>query len=263
MKVNKDYDGEIKSVLFEQAEGIKASRDLFDKIEKNINELECGKVMKNKSIGLRKSRRIIAMAASFILLASLTVWGITNGSSWIGHSNHKYKNFPSEKQIIKDVGFAPKYHDSLPGGFEYHSGGTGESKLLDETGNILTTTKEVSLGYKRGNEKSLVNLTITQLEESFLDHGESELIGNIDGVDLYYYEKDYKFVPPNYELTDEDKIAHEAGQLEISYGASEISIENIQSISWYENGLMYSIMGGDYNFTIDQMVDMAEFVIEQ
>ena len=203
------------------------------------------------------------MAASFVLLATLSVLGVSMGKSWVGHTNFKYKNFPSKEQMLKNVGFIPKYSDSLPGGFEYANGGTGESTLSDDAGNILTKAKEVTLGYKRENEESSLTLSITKIEKAFLDNRESQLVGNLDGIDLYYYEKDYKFVPANYEPTEEDKRANEAGELEISYGASEISICNIQGLSWYEDGLEYCIIGSDYEFTIEEMIGMAKVVIEQ
>ncbi|MEG1001641.1 MAG: hypothetical protein RR844_09615 [Clostridium sp.] len=80
---------------------------------------------------------------------------------------------------------------------------------------------------------------------------------------MYYYEQNYKFVPENYELTEEDKRDQAEGKLEISFGASEVSIKNIQGLSWYEGGLEYRVMGNDYNFEVEEMIDMAKVIITQ
>lgn len=262
MKKNKRYDEEIKSTLVQKANQIEPSEELFDKVKKDIYGQEGKENMGNKGIKFKKGRRVAVMVASLILIGSLTVMGVRIGKSWVGYSNNKYKTFPSQEKVLKDVGFLPKYPKSLPGGFEYVKGGTGKS-TLSEAGNILTEAKEISLSYKKESEKSLIDLIITQIDEEFLDNNESELVGNFNRIDLYYYNKDYKFVPVDYELTVEDKKAKEAGELEISYGAPETSYSNVQGLSWYEDGLQYMIMGSDYNFTVEEMIDMAKAVIQQ
>lgn len=263
MKMNKESNQQIKLALLQVTNEIEPSVELFDKIKKDIYKKECGETMKNKVNNLKKGRRLAAMVASFILVGSITVLGATMGKSWVGHSHLKYKTFPSQEKILKDVGFVPKYPESLPGGFEYANGGTGESTLSDDAGNVLTKTKELTLGYKRANGNSSINLSITQIEEKFLDDKESQLVGELNGINLYHYQKDYKFVPANYELTEEDKRAYEAGELEISSGTSDISYCNIQSLSWYEDGLQYMIMGSDHSFILEEVIDMAKFIIEQ
>ena len=262
MKRNKEYDEEIKSMLVENAKQIEPSKELFDKITKDIYEGKDKEIMRNKVRGFKKSRRVAVMVASLILIGSLTVMGVRIGKSWVGSSNSRYNTFPSQEKVLKDVGFLPKYPKSLPGGFEYVSGGTGTSTLSD-SGNDLTETREVSLAYKNESEESLVHLSISQIDEVFIDNEESELVGKLNGIDLYYYNKDYKFVPVDYELTKEDKKAMEMGELEISYGASEISFSDIQSLSWYEDGLQYMIMGDNHNFTVEEMIDMAKVIIRQ
>lgn len=69
------------------------------------------------------------------------------GGSRRGHSQMKYINFPNEEKVLKDVGFSPKYTESLPSGFKYSRGGVGESQLTDDAGNILTKTQEVTFSY--------------------------------------------------------------------------------------------------------------------
>lgn len=263
MKMNKRSDEQIKLALLEATNEIEPSPVLFDKIKEDIHKKERGETMEGKVSSSKKGRRLVVLVASFVLLFSITVLGVTMGKSWISHSNHKYRTFPSQEKIFNNVGFVPKYTESLPGGFEYVNGGFGESKLSDDTGNILTQTKDVTLGYKRKNERSFLNLSITQVEEVFLDKEESQLVGDLNGINFYYYQQDYKFVPPSYELTEEDKKKNEAGELEISYGTREINESNIQGLSWYEDGLEYMIMGNDFRFTVEEMIEMAKVIIQQ
>ena len=268
MKENNEFKESIKWTLLKETNEIEPSAGLFDKIKEDIYNKEREETMKIKSTSLKKGRKLMVLVASFVLLCSVTVIGTTmlKGNSWMSSSNHKYRTFPTQEKVFKDVGFSPKYTKSLPGEFEYSSGGTGKSKLSDDTGEVLTQTKDVNLGYKRKNEKSMLNLSITQVEEAFLDNKEDQLVGDLNGINLYYYQQDYKFVPPNYELTEEDKKAQESGALEISeasFDIPEVSISNVQGLSWYEDGLQYMIMGSDYGFTVEEMIDMAEVIIKQ
>ncbi len=262
---NDKYSEPIISALLKETNEIEPSDGLFEKIKADIYKKECEQVMKSKSASFKKGRKLTALVASFVLLFSVTVLGATilKGNTWMSSSNHKYRTLPSQEKVLKDIGFSPKYAESLPGGFEYVGGGTGDSKLSDETGETLTETKSLELDYRREDEKSTLSLSITQVEEIFLDDEDNELVGDLNGINLYYYQKDYKFVPPNYELTEEDKKLHEDGLLEISSGSSEISNSNIQGLSWYEDGLHYTIMGGNYNFTVEEMIDMAVAIIKE
>lgn len=47
-------------------------------------------------------------------------------------------------------------------------------------------------------------------------------------------EQVYKFVPGNYEPTEEDMQAAENNALVLSYGGNGISVENVQSLQWYD-----------------------------
>lgn len=263
MKMNEYQDEEIRFGLAQKAAEIEPSAELFSSIKQNIIEMEREEEMKKKVFSLKKSKpSIVVLTCCVLLLVSTAVIGATLGTSWIGHTNHKYASFPSEERIIKDLGFAPKYLEILPGGFEFSRGGIGKSQLKDEAGNVITETKEVDFTYTRGTEKSPLSLTVSQINEEFIDNSSSRLIDNYNGIKLYYYEKDYKFVPPGYVLTEADKRADEAGELEISYGSSEISYENVQGLGWYEDGLRYMVMGSDYNFTIEEMVEMSKAIID-
>ena len=263
MKINEYSQEEIRFCLAQKAAEVEPSAELFNRIKKNIQELECENMMKSKIFCFKKSKLSIAVLTCCIfLLGSTAVIGATLAKSWIGHSSSRYVTFPETDKIINDVGFAPKYTETLPGGFKFDRGGTGESKLVDEAGNAVTQTKDVRFVYRRGTEKSPLTLTVSQIDEEFVDFSSNKLVGNHKGINLYYYEQKYKFVPVGYELTEEEKKAFEAGELEISYGASEVSCANVQALSWYEEGLLYTIMGNDYNFTIEDMIEMAKTVIE-
>ncbi|MHC1748914.1 MAG: hypothetical protein AB9856_11300 [Cellulosilyticaceae bacterium] len=263
MKTSNQKDEEIRNTLSHKAKQVEPSSDLFNKIRKDIYEKECRETMKNKTWGFKKKRKLVTITALCIVLGSITVIGATMGKSWIGHSNNSYKTYPSQEKIEKDTGFTPKYTKELPGGFEYASGGPGESELRDDSGKTLTNTKTVTLVYQKGNEKPNLTLMVEKIDKEFIDNAHSKLVKSDKGIEFYYYDQDYKFVPPNYELTEADKKAEAEGKLAITFGSDEVRCENVQGISWYEEGLHYTLMGNDFHFEVEEMIEMAEYVINQ
>ena len=71
----------------------------------------------------------------------------------------------------------------------------------------------------------------------------------------------YKFFPPDVTPSDEDLEAQKAGELEISYGSSEIEEMNIQSFFWEEDGIVYEMTSLGANIDKDGLIQMAKEII--
>lgn len=101
------------------------------------------------------------------------------------------------------------------------------------------------------------------MEEKYMVYGPDEKVQETyKGYPLYYYEKTYKFVPEGYELTEEDQRAYDAGEMEISFGSSEVSVEQVQAINWNEGDMKYSLLGNDLNLPVEELLDMAKAIID-
>ena len=52
--------------------------------------------------------------------------------------------------------------------------------------------------------------------------------------------------------------------LQIRYGADEITEDNTQYVSWYEDGILYSIINFNYDdLSKNDMISMAKEIIDQ
>ena len=86
-----------------------------------------------------------------------------------------------------------------------------------------------------------------------------KMIGN---VNVYYFENTYKWVPEDYELTEEDKQNMLKPDYFISEGGDEpVSEEQVKNVCWYKDGVYYSILGYSLPLTNNEMFDMAEEII--
>ena len=71
-------------------------------------------------------------------------------------------------------------------------------------------------------------------------------------------------MPVDYEKTEEDLKLESEGKLQIGYGADEISEDTMQSVSWYEDGISYSILNSNYNdVSKEDMIKMAKDIINK
>ena len=252
----------IKKALMQKADEIEAKEVLWSQIQARIYEEE-QTMMNNKKFSLRTRKKWMTVVASCVAVASLTVIAGTIGKAWMAQSTLHYSSFPEETVVQKDAGFMPKYVESLPGGFEFFKGYTGDERLVDEGQAPLVEAKSFSITYKQADTGNQVVMSAEQIPQNYMQFGENtQQVGSYDGKALYYTEQTYKFVPGNYEPTEEDVQAAENNELVLSYGSNEISVENVQSLQWYDGDVLYTITGNDVNLPVEALMDMAETIIE-
>lgn len=252
----------IKQVLEDRASGIQDDTVSFRKIQKVIYEKEQNEMKQGKFSFKNKKKAVIASFCCVALLSGSLIAG-TIAKSWIGHGDHRYQTFPTVQKVEADLGFVPNYVESLPGGFEFVFGGKDKSSLLDEQGKSMVDTIGMSLNYAQPGSKEMLTLGIEQIPQQYMELGHMQAVEETyKGYTLYVNEQMYKFVPEDYELTEQDKEAQASGELAISYGSDEVRVEQIQSIWWNNGDIQYNIMGSDFGFTVDEMVEMAKAVID-
>lgn len=84
---------------------------------------------------------------------------------------------------------------------------------------------------------------------------------DIDGTTVYTIEQVFKFVPPDYEKTEQDIKDEEAGKLVFSYGTEDVEVKTMRQVTWEEGNLVFDIIAGDDTVDMDTLVDMAEDMI--
>lgn len=257
-----EQEARIRQALTDKANGINENAVSFRKVQAAIYEKEQNEMKQGKFSFKNKKKAMIASFCCIALLSGSLIAG-TIAKSWIGHGDHRYQTFPTAQKVQKDLGFLPNYVESLPGGFEFVFGGKDESSLVDEQGKSIVDTKGMSLSYAQPGSKDMLTLGVEQIPQQYMTYDHMQVLENTyKGYTFYFSEQMYKFVPADYVLTEEDKNAQAAGTLEISYGSDEVSVEQIQSIWWNDGDIRYYIMGSDFGFTADEMVEMAQAVID-
>ena len=72
-----------------------------------------------------------------------------------------------------------------------------------------------------------------------------------------------KFVPPDYEKTEEDIALESEGNFQISYGSDSIKEHSYVSASFEKDGIQYTLLAdGDNQPSLDELMDMAAEMLE-
>ena len=64
-----------------------------------------------------------------------------------------------------------------------------------------------------------------------------------------------------YELTEEDKINQQKENYNISVGTDQVEIQRVTHVMWKKNGISYDLFGYDLDLSAEEMLDMAEEVL--
>lgn len=268
MKSLKPFDTKIKNCLMQKTQEITIDPIKKEKMKNIIlNEIE-GDVKMSKKFqfhGMKKAG--VVVAACLVSLSCIAAPLIT---SWVSSSHIVFHDFPTTKQVQKEVGFVPKYTQTLPGGFSFTDSDVGNTSLQDANGDAVVTAKEIGFSYtKEGSTKNqYLSLSALQIEKDLVitedmikDTHYTKL--DYNDITLFYNMQRYKFVPADYQLTDQDKKDEASGELAISYGSDEVEYSNMQSIIWYEEGICYTLLSSNYDLPQEDLLSMAKTIIDQ
>lgn len=231
-----------------------------NKVSATLNSLPDKKendemVYKKRSI---KKKIMIALVAAMVIgstaFAAGKICSITSSSSKIP----TYTTIPTIEQVKKDLKFNPKLVNKFDNGYAFENGHTVNNKGSDENGNCVGKSKSLDFTYTKGNDKL----------ELFMENGrlgeipeKATVIATYNGIDLYYDSYANKLVPADYKLTEQDKQDKSSGKYVFSYGSDKIEICQVQGLNWMQDGINYSFLGIDSNISKDELVKMAQKVI--
>ena len=88
------------------------------------------------------------------------------------------------------------------------------------------------------------------------------MASGIGGVSVSYLETTMKVVPPDYELTEQDKKDMENPNFGISYGSDEVKVQEVHSMEWRTEDQAYSLVDITGTAGAEEMFSMAEEIIE-
>lgn len=117
----------------------------------------------------------------------------------------------------------------------------------------------MNLIYQKEGQPDLT-IDMEQMQESE-GYGVGDETFEYNGIRLVYSKEHYRFVPPEYQVSEEEQAQMDAGELIISYGSPEVQDSEIQSLNWQADEISYGLMIFDSTITPAELVQMAEEII--
>lgn len=250
------FEDKIKYALNEKAKDISPEDDMLFNIK---NSIEKENVPMKKFI--INPKKVIALC--FVLCTVGTV-GVIGAGMVTGISSHSYigdeiHHFPSQGELSDIIDYEPKYVEKL-GKYDFDFASPADNQEKDDKGNIIHEYKAITFWYKTDNGILTLSTHPAFTPNDYSNYNYEEF--DYNGIKLYYNSIKYKFVPPDYELTEEDKRLMENKELEISYGSDNVEYKDVTSVSWEENGIKYCIMDMDVNISKAELLEMSKQVVD-
>ena len=252
----------ISEYFQEEARRVPVPSDLKAGIDRRIQLAGRSRKMK-----LFSAKKIVIAAAAVALLGSITAVAAGHIATRESHSSvlDQVEDYGKIDSVRQEVGFDFPSLESFSNGFAFQYALPIDSSDYDEDGNVLSAYKTVGLSYSDGTQD--VNIYIdahSSATEGGAD-GSSAVrpvwSGEKAGIPLTVTQTVHKFVPPDYELTEEDLQLQASGDVVFSYGSVEVITRTSYSCMFDYDGLSYDIMGFDLTLQPEALADMAPELI--
>ena len=260
MKMKRDLEKELNIINGTKTKG---TLDIsIENIKKRVNNCIDSAYTERESYIMKSKKKIALIAVAATLVMGITVFAASGIiSQWFSGSSSipEYKSLPSAEQVTKDIGYEVKLVDEFENGYKFDNGSVVNNNLTNDEGNSVEKFKSVTFRYVKYGDRVIFSQdkVTSKIETS------GDVIAVINGTDVYYHSYTNKLVPSDYKLTKEDKEAEESGELVFSYGSSKVEINEVQSVSWKNDGMYYQLLQIDGKLSADELAEMAKEIIEQ
>lgn len=246
-------DREMQAMLHQCAQGLEAP----DKLKTRIDfALRSGEAPRKVRRPFAKRLAAVALVAAVAITGAVAANGIvayTFGGSW---SNERMDYEETQAELTDGA----KVPEAFSNGFAFDRGVHVYGGEKNEDGNVLREWTDIEATYTRDGVK--LNLSTGEVHDDAADTETYDAACVIGDVTVQYKENLYKAVPEDYQPTAEEQAAIEAGELQIGYGANEITEQNYQFLRWEQDGVAYTLTGFDLGMTADELFDMAAEIIQ-
>lgn len=251
-------DKRVKNELCNSCHMMEVSDDLKQKIDCEIEEQIKREKYKMRKIN-KKKMAILAFAACLFVSVNCFAAGKIQSLVVGTNKNDIVKDYSKLDKEENKLGYNVKAVKNFANDYSFKKMSVDKVKGLDESGNKVAEYKEINITYqKEGKEIELGISKKIQTEETQLPTE----IRQINGINVEYSLDTYKFVPADYQLTDEDNLNITKEHYYISNGSDEIKIQQVSSLKWEDEGLTYILQQFDTEMTIEQLTDMVSEIIE-
>lgn len=205
-------------------------------------------------------KKTIVTLAAICVLGSITAFAVEKITGITSHTNRNDAVYTYEQalELQKNYGPAISFPEKFSNGYTFSSAVPEYYETTDNNGNKVGSGSNLSVIYAKDDKESVTFSAEVDLGESEAPTDETVMD---NGTTLRLYKTINKFVPVNYELTEEDKKAQEAGHFNLAYGSDKVEIQTSYMVEWDIDGQGYSLFKFGDDLSSDELFAMAEEII--
>ena len=257
MKTDKDFEQTLKTALAAECENISASLQLKARIDEQICRKQEGKYMSR--INMKKIA--VSVAAACLLISGSVFAGNVSGVIMSSSAVPEYKTYAEMGKAEKKIGYSADYVESFDNGYRFAGAEVTDIRMQDDKKNTIHTVKGLNVEYEKAGQTEL-SLTIEQSwGEDLWKNRTPDAVRTCGNTTIRYYVTTNKFVPLDYELTDEDRANMQKENYNLGVGSDSVEIKQSMNVRWEKDGVWYELSGFDVTLNSEELFDMAEQII--
>ena len=203
----------------------------------------------------------VSVAAACLLISGSVFAGNVSGVIMSGSSVPEYKTYAEMGKAEKKIGYSADYVESFYKGYRFTGASVTYIKMQDDNKNTIHTVKGLDVEYEKAGQTALT-LTIEQSwGEDLWKNRTPDAVRTCGNTTMRYYVTTNKYVPLDYELTDEDRANMQKENYNLGVGSDSVIINQSMNVRWEKDGVWYELFGFDVSLSSDEMFDMAEQII--
>ena len=179
----------------------------------------------------------------------------------------------SRNEIVRDYDQAVQMQEGYDGrvksvegfsnGYTFKEAVPKHEETQDEGKNRLDQGVSMAFTYEKEGMED-VELSGSRLFVGMQDESSADQVMTLeDGTVLSYSSTVNKFVPPDYEITEEEKKLQEEGKLNVAYGSDEVEVMTSAAVTWEQEDISYCLFTFEESMSAEELLSMAKEVAEQ
>lgn len=205
------------------------------------------------------------VAAALIPLLTITAYAadVLNIRSLVsGMTHYTSSQFSDMDKVMDKAGFQMDVKESFTSGFTFDKVYVEDTRGLDENDREVLKYREVQVNYRNADGVRLCLFAHPDIEEITDSESPIAQTAQIGGVTVSYHLDHYKFVPPDYQLSEAEKQWQEIPGNYISYGSDAVEETDVGFACWEKDGVCYTIMDSGAKVTPQTLFAMAKELME-
>lgn len=225
-----------------------------------------GQSKKGAALNMKHMIKKAAMVAAAVMLLITTAYAtdfmnIQTLATFFGGESYRSESYEDMDKAMRKAGFQVEVPEKFENGYAFQNVRVEEVGAYDENGERRFTYMDMMVEYRNAQGNRLL-LCINPIHEEIQSTESPVAMTRTMGkIQVNYVVSHYKFVPEDYELTEEDQAMLQKPGYFLSYGSDAVEEMDNAHVIWEQDGIRYSILDMGANEEPETLMAMAEELI--